>query len=303
MQRYHSHRRIAVFVLCLSLLAGLGVARAAEQTVMQIADEFRPQIIKATTPVVTALSYRALFTKLGRARLGQLKNDPSDMLAVQGMWEASKTIAPGAADGKLDPGGVKAFTDFFEKRMKVDMPPWFKETLMQGRIIPGTATVFSPAATPKYADTKAGIKAPEGTQITVDGDRYVITINGRSVKVDADLLNVNKKAPEMVTALITNKRTFIAVHEDAGFPYRLISVSTGTGKLHWQTAVWGAGRTVLGGLGFHALSMRLKDGQLFVFGVESHGAYIEALEASSGDNRFRFCTNYWFHFSEAWNLK
>ena len=303
MQHYRLTHRIGAVILCLSLLAGFGITRAAEQSVMQIADAFRPQIVKATTPVVAALSYRALFTKLGRARLAKLKNDPSDMLAVQGMWEASKAVAPGAADGALDPAGIRAFTGFFEKRMNIAMPPWFRETLRQGRIVPGVATVFSPAATPKYVKTKAGIQAPEGTHIAVEGDRYVITINGRSVKVDATLLDVDKKAPDRITALITNKWTFIAVHEAAGFPYRLISVSTGAGKLHWQAAVWGAGRRALGGAGFHAMSMRLKNGQLFLFGVESHGAYIESFEASSGDNRLRFCTGYWFHFPETWGLK
>jgi hypothetical protein len=40
-----------------------------------------------------------------------------------------------------------------------------------------------------------------------------------------------------------------------------------------------------------------------VFGMESHGAYIEAFDAGTGKVRFRFCTCYWSEHSETWGLK
>jgi hypothetical protein len=40
-----------------------------------------------------------------------------------------------------------------------------------------------------------------------------------------------------------------------------------------------------------------------VFGIESHGAYVEALGPATGENQFRFCTCYWFNFSKGWGLK
>ena len=296
--------RSILMTLCLILLLAPASMRAAEQSVMMIADNFRPQIVKATTPVVTALNYRALFTKVGVKRLGELSKDPNNMLAVQGMWEANKRVAPKATDGRLDPAGIKAFTGFFKTRMKMDLPPWFKETLQKGRLISGTATTFPAVKSIHYVKTKAGLMAPQGTTINPDGKRFVISTGNRSVKVDRSLLEIGKDTlPERVSVLITNKRTFIALHASAGFPFRLVSVRTGSGKLNWSASVWGAGRKTLGGVGFHNISMRLKDSQLFLFGAESHGVFVETFEASSGENYFRFCSSYWFHFSETWNLK
>jgi hypothetical protein len=39
-----------------------------------------------------------------------------------------------------------------------------------------------------------------------------------------------------------------------------------------------------------------------VYGCDSHGMYAEGFDAKTGKCRFRFCTCYWFNFSEAWGL-
>jgi hypothetical protein len=69
--------------------------------------------------------------------------------------------------------------------------------------------------------------------------------------------------------------------------------------------VWGPGRRTGIVSGFHdhwAEVVGLGD-TVYVFGAESRGVYLEAFEAATGKARFRFCTGYWFHWSEAWGLK
>jgi hypothetical protein len=79
-----------------------------------------------------------------------------------------------------------------------------------------------------------------------------------------------------------------------GFPYTVKC----DGK--WEAKVWAAGRTTLGGVGYHRVSMVPAGETLFIFGAESHGAYLEAFAINDGTSQFRFSTSYWFHFSEAW---
>jgi hypothetical protein len=86
----------------------------------------------------------------------------------------------------------------------------------------------------------------------------------------------------------------------AGFPYDLELRDIGTGAVRWRNGVWAVGRGVLTGSGVHQIEMVVTDQLLFVFGAESHGAYAEAFRLEDGEPLFRFCTCYWFHFSEPW---
>jgi hypothetical protein len=89
----------------------------------------------------------------------------------------------------------------------------------------------------------------------------------------------------------------------AGFRFNLLCVDSNTGALLWQADVWAAGRTTLGGAEVHRISSIRKDDLIANFGAESHGAYVETFDLRTVRNRFRFCTCYWFNFSEQWNLR
>ena len=88
-----------------------------------------------------------------------------------------------------------------------------------------------------------------------------------------------------------------------GFPYKLACLAGKGGKPVWTTEVWAAGRLILMGKGVHRLELAENDDTLFVFGAESHGMYLEAFDSATGKCRYRFCTGYWFNFSEGWDLK
>jgi hypothetical protein len=60
---------------------------------------------------------------------------------------------------------------------------------------------------------------------------------------------------------------------------------------------------VIPGNAAHRMQLVEKDGTLFVFGVEASGAYAEAFDLATGKCQWRFCTCYWFHFSDKWGLR
>jgi hypothetical protein len=56
------------------------------------------------------------------------------------------------------------------------------------------------------------------------------------------------------------------------------------------------------GLGVHQMELVVSGDRVCVFGAESHGVYAEAFRLDDGKPLVRFCTCYWFNFSERWNL-
>ncbi|MSR62700.1 MAG: hypothetical protein EXS08_09695 [Planctomycetes bacterium] len=89
----------------------------------------------------------------------------------------------------------------------------------------------------------------------------------------------------------------------AGFPYDIQMKEHDTGSIVWKAAVWAVGRTALTGIGVHQIELVVSAERLFVFGIESNGAYAEAFAVDDGRPLLRFCTCYWFNFSETWSLR
>jgi hypothetical protein len=94
----------------------------------------------------------------------------------------------------------------------------------------------------------------------------------------------------------------VATPSCAGFRYAIEMRDLRSSSIVWRNQVWAAGRTALTGLGVHQIEMVVSEQRLFVFGAESHGAYAEAFRLSDGVPLFRFCTCYWFNFSELWHM-
>jgi hypothetical protein len=89
----------------------------------------------------------------------------------------------------------------------------------------------------------------------------------------------------------------------AGFQYEIDVTGLRNKQLVWSGKVWAVGRREGGGLGVHQIEILVSDDRLFVFGAESHGMYAEGFRLDDGKPLLRFCTCYWFNFSERWKLK
>lgn len=88
----------------------------------------------------------------------------------------------------------------------------------------------------------------------------------------------------------------------SGFSYSIRRTDMNRNRTVWSSSVWAVNRTALAGVGAHQVELVISDERVFVFGAESHGAYLEAFDLSDGRPLVRFCTCYWFNFSESWSL-
>ncbi|HJZ56210.1 MAG TPA: hypothetical protein VKE74_14685 [Gemmataceae bacterium] len=290
----------------LGLLSLLVVDRSAAAQ-PETPKALREQVLKAASARVKAEAYQKWFQEVGRAGLPELTKDTDTGIALQAAWEVHKKPAKRPqplelrTDDVYDPAELGKFLAFLKDRTKAPVPTWWAERVVDVDLFPGRHHGFDGRGGPKLRGSKAGIVVPEGVELERREGTLTYSVGGRAVEFPADVF-----APyfvDILTGLVGEKQSVVAGYvRGGGFEFSLAGFEGKGGKPTWKGEVWAAGR-VLGGNAFHRAELTQAGDTVFVFGVESHGAYLEAFDIPSGECRFRFCTGYWFRFSEAWELK
>jgi hypothetical protein len=299
--------RLVLSLLTCALAVGRGLG--AEPTVA----ELRERVVKADTPDKKAEAYKAYFLKVGRAGLKDLMKDEDTSIALQAAWEAHlKPVKRNPeirnrADDVYDPAELKRFVAFLKERTKAPVPDWWAAAVADVDLFPGYHHAFvseTKANQPKRHRSKAGALVPDGAELEVSGDNLVYSRGGRSVgfrKGEDDL-----RFHDRFAGVLGKDRSAVAAFGSVGGKYKLFGFgAAGAGVQRVYSAdVWGSGRTGLAtGVHDHWAELAEGNGAVYVFGAESHGMYMEAFDAATGTARFRFCTCYWWHWSEGWGLK
>lgn len=298
-------------LLCSLALAGLVFATI----LLAIADEhepttatFRAALLSANAPAYSGRAYEAYFLRVGRAGLKNLMMDENTGIALQAAWETHlkpaqrKKRAEWRTDDVYDPAELAKFVDFFKERTKAPVPDWWATAVMDVDLFPGQHHAFNLLFEPATEESNAVQFVRKDPRIEKEGDNLVCTADGRSVEFPKDTFDGIFGGS--FVGLLDEQRSFVAACDRSfGFPYEVAGFADEDGAPSWKADVWAAGRGVCFGYGHHFVEMTEKDGIIYLFGVESHGAYAEAFDAASGKVQFRFSTGYWFNFSEAWELK
>jgi hypothetical protein len=154
--------------------------------------------------------------------------------------------------------------------------------------------------------SKEGLLVPEGAELEQIGDTVSYSTGGRTVEFPTTVFR-GRPFNDIMLGLIEEKRsTIISSSNLGGFPFNMAGFEGKGGKPSWEADIWAAGRRLFvgaGGFVNHCVELIYKDGSVFVFGAESHGMYMESFDIATGKCKFRFCTCYWFNFSEKWELK
>jgi hypothetical protein len=293
-------RLVPSLLTCL-LATGTG---AAEPTVA----ELRDRVVKADTAEKKAEAYKAFFLKVGRAGLKDLMKDDDTGIALQAAWETyAKPIkrrpAVGArADDVYDPAELKKFVAVLKERTKAPVPDGWAAAMTDVDLFSGAHHAFIGPLVDE-TDTPTEPRTGRGDlKAELNGDNIVCSAGGRSVAFPKDTFG--GILTESFVGSVGEKRSVIAAYTKAsGFAYQVAGFEGEGGKPVWKAEVWAAGRDFLGGRGYHAVDFVETDGVAYLFGMESHGAYAEAFDVATGKVKFRFCTCYWWHWSEAWGLK
>jgi hypothetical protein len=268
----------------------------------------RDQVLNADSRDKAATAYRRYFAHLGRAGLRERLTDKDTAIALHAAWEVHKKpvkrakLIDNRADHIYDRDELSKFVAFLKDRTKAPVPDWWTEAIAEVELFPGRHHGFPWKNTvPKLRKTKTGLYVPDGVKLEEDGGMLVYTAGDRAVEFQksafADGLD------DCFLGLVGEKRSVIAAYSDAsGFAFTIAGFEGKGGKPTWKAEVWAAGRMILAGQGYHNVELKEKDGVVFVFGAESHGMYLEAFDIATGKCQYRFCTCYWFNFSEMWDL-
>ena len=236
--------------------------------------------------------------------------DEDTGLALQAGWEArlkpaKRKDAGLRSDDMYDSAELGKFLAFLKERTKAPVPDWWAKGIVDVDLFPGQHHAFigpREEAKAKARKAQAGGAVAEEQVVKVKGDNVVFSVGDRSVEFPKSTFE--KALLPSYVGLFGEKRVIVAAYPSiSGFPYQVAGFAGGGGKAVWVADVWSAGRGFLGGAGYHFVDLREKNGVLYLFGMESHGAYLEAFDAATGRCKFRFCTCYWFSFSEEWGLK
>ena len=274
------------------------------------AADLRERVLRADSRSEAADAYKAYFLCLGRSGVKSLTKDENLGIALQAAWETHlkpvkrKEKVDSRSDDVYDPAELVQFVTFLKDRTKAPIPPWWSTGVTDVDLFPGEHHAFIGPSKRGRDDPEKPKKGDEKKelQIKVRGDNLVCSLGGRSIEFPKDTFGESNFAS--FVGSIGEKRSVVASYPGiSGFAYTLAGFEGKGGKPVWRADVWSAGRDFLGGEGYHRVEMTEKDGVVYLFGMESHGAYVEAFDASSGKVRFRFCTCYWFKHSEAWGLK
>jgi hypothetical protein len=297
-------RHVMTAVTFLALLPSVGVTAGTRDRDADLRD----RVLKADTPDKAGEAYEAYFRHLGPAGVRGLLADEDTGIALQAAWEVHKKPVkrvppvPNRTDDLYDRDELARFREFLKDRTKAPLPDWWAAALVDVEFFPGQHLASGGDYTkggPTLGESKAGPLVPEGAELERAGESLRYTAGGRAVEFPPAALA--RFGRDCYAGVLGEKGSAVAAFSPAGgFRYKLAGFTGKGGEPAWVADVWAAGRKALGGHGVHRVELVERDGTVFVFGAESHGTYLEAFDAVTGKCRYRFCTGYWFHFSEGW---
>jgi hypothetical protein len=296
------------FVGTLILVASLLASATADDKEAEKLKAMRNEVLKDLFAAedkssAVADAYKKLFTHVWLAELKKFMEDEDTSIALQAAWELHRKAVkrdppiPGRTDWVFDKKPMEEFLKLAAKRLKTELPAWWEATLLKGEVFPGRHHAFITNEGP----------LPPPAKVKVEKDGVVLTSGKQSVKVPKE--EFDKAAGDFdigtpPVILCGEELSFIARPVFRSYPFEVICVDSKTGKKQWAVTVWAARRgSSTGPAGVNPVEIRRHGDTVIVYGCESHGMYAEGFDAKSGKCQFRFCTCYWFNFSEAWGLK
>jgi hypothetical protein len=292
-----------IFLTAVFTVTGQGDSKRSEKI-----KGLRERILKAQqgdagSSAEAAAAYKELFTYVGRNGLKDLTKDKDTSIALQAAWEVHKKVIKrdpplaGRTNWVFDKRPTEAFLAFFAERVKAKPPAWWRTNLLNGEVFPDRHHAFITLAD----------DVPEAPEVEVQEEEVVITVGKRTVHIAKAAYDKVASFPEIgvdPVALWGEEQSFFARPTFRGYPFKAAGVNSKTGEKLWVASVWAARRGFSSGpAGNNPVEIRREGDTVIVYGCESHGLYAEGFDAKTGKCRFRFCTCYWFNFSEAWGLK
>ena len=243
-----------------------------------LAQSLGKAVLEGKTSAEKGKAYEALVEQLQPQTLKRLEHDPDTGIAIKAAY-ALTTIG---IDGSPPPAEnqTREFAQFLTKRTGLEPPAWWIRVLSKRE----------PFAHPDNT-AEVTVKRDDADLLVRIGDK-----RARVTSPPFDAPTENQHINTCIAAFGVG-RAYVAISPIDGSCFRLVCVVPYTGEIVWRTDVWAVGFNNVSewdGHVFHVAEIKEQGDVVVVWGNGSGGSYVEAFDTSTGKNRLRFCTKYWF---------
>ena len=301
-------RPLAILTTCL-LIGAVTCLEGSIQACAGMADEkYPPEVLKIIDHILAAkqpteraydiTGFRSLFKQVGVDGLKKLQDHSDDSIALQAAWESVELTVPVQNPGqhlRPDRKQLEWFLSFMEKRCKVKAPSWWISSLLDANAN-RRYNIWFPAPNPDIYH-RAGVddvRSPLDTTLLRDGLKLTLKVAKESITIPENLFSKWNSGDLMhnISALVNDKRCYVAVHDDCGNFYKLTCIDRSSNKMIWQTEVWGHYWGGSSGRSRGWVSITEQNDRIVIFGQSGIGFHVEAFRSEDGKNLFRVSNGY-----------
>jgi hypothetical protein len=247
-----------------------------------------------------SVKLRATFRHAKSKTIGETKFSANPGIGLLGAWEEIRRRIPEKLEGVVRPDHklLNRFIGFAEGRLCVEVPSWWRQTLLTAEASSRDDVHFDDPKGHLYRAAGLGRFAPRGTSLAKDGSAVRLTVDNESVTLPpslaAEILDKDKDLLCNISAYLGPERCYLVHHADRCTPILVTCWDPKSTKILWAKLGWAArgyggwG----GGVGRHWVSIVEKQNRVFVFGAGGEVVYIEAFKIKDGTALFRFGTSY-----------
>jgi hypothetical protein len=255
--------------------------------------------VVAKDPYDAARQFRMLFEGASARELADMQVAPQDSIAIQAAWQVvNLTVPVQPYEGGLekayrpDRDKLNRFIGFLEGRTHARIPKWWADSLLDARANK-RGNIYFPSV---GGDPP---KEPMPAGVTKRNNEFVLAVGGDSIVVPAKLIThllEHKFIPqfERMSGVFTPKSCYVAIYDDAGYPYTVACIDRTAVRVVWKSEGWGSWwGAVQGGVAKSRVSVELQGDRVLVFGVSGIDLiHAEAFRADNGENLWRFSNTY-----------
>jgi hypothetical protein len=296
--------RVLIFVpLCASLVAA------------EPAPPPRPVVRLKETPDKQAKAYKALFERVGKSGLVGLSKDEDTSLALQAAWEIHKKLI--ISDKQVgwrpkhtyDPKEMNKFVAFFKERTQAPVPDWWVDGIVDLAVWEGEFHLWVEANSRLREYTEIAFPnhvwyVRKGVDIAMKAESCTYKAGGVSIDFPKPKAPTDRFVGDCLIDAPGKTITCLGVYRSSRpLRFDLAGFETKSGKRLWLSEVWALGEWGASGPNSdHRAALVTKGATIYVFGAARQGLYAEAFDLETGHCMYRFCTSYWGHWSEKWDL-
>lgn len=305
---------VVIYAIQFGVVSQLGIfsfVHAADVPTTQMIEKLMLQRSAQARKAKLLDLYESLFENASMKQLTSLEEHQNAGIALRAAWEkVRRTMSEEqkSAAKKINESALQRFIGFVEGRLGRRVPGFWRRDLLDSRYWsrrilftgkPLTREDFAVAPSDVASATIAGIsvRSMHDAVIAAAKNSLIVRLDDVTCGIPVALF---KQAAETTgepvlldVAGAPSDRLIVALYSNFAKSFSLYCLNCKKGTKAWEAEVWCEAPMLGGATGLHVSEVALVvvKGTIYVFGMCTHSAYVEAFSTETGANLFRFSTS------------